>query len=61
VQTGSPIRLREADGSVDPAFSLGPTMAYPDAVAVQSDGRILIAGTLAGAFPRALWRLDIGQ
>jgi len=48
-QMGSPIRLREADGSVDPAFSLGPTLAYADAVAVQADGKILIAGALAGA------------
>ncbi|MEW6160700.1 MAG: immunoglobulin domain-containing protein, partial [Verrucomicrobiota bacterium] len=45
IQVGSPIKLRESDGRWDSSFQLGTEVAYGSALAVQPDGRILIAGS----------------
>lgn len=45
LQTGGPFKLREADLTVDSRFRLSPPISDAEAVAIQPDGRILIAGT----------------
>jgi uncharacterized delta-60 repeat protein len=53
---GALMRLHEADGSLDGSFRVGPDLHTISAIAVQPDGKILVAGSLGRESIRRLLR-----